>query len=229
MKRLLFIFLITSFTCQGNGVEYIKEQYPQLVEFLDSEQFTQALGNNGLYVKKMDPEYPMRAEVIIQLDGTIIKQLFFNAHFINPDILSASELQFIICHELGHLNDPHFMKTGLFPKLAWYAGVVASTAYCACYERDPQKIAGHLASWVMGSVIVAYLERKGEYFADRFALEMTGDLEGAIAALIKRREWAQSFEVSNLPESIKTLFADHPTEEQRITVLQAIADQALQK
>jgi beta-lactamase regulating signal transducer with metallopeptidase domain len=72
----------------------------------------------------------------IEVGSDGIKHIIvFSDAVINRQRLSAEELKFILCHELGHVNDPRLWATGILPNLLWVtaAGVtVGHGAYGLC-------------------------------------------------------------------------------------------------
>lgn len=221
MKKILLS--LTFAFCISNlpAVEYIKQQYPELTEFLNSERFQDALGDYRLKVVDKGEKLSACVNVITHLDGVVVKEFVLSTAMVNPELLSAPALQFILCHELGHLNDPNLMKKGLFPVLAWRAGVVGAIGYCGFIDGSVKSIAQSTLASIIGYAVVCYLARQGEYFADRFALQLTGNLDGAIESLNKRRELREQgkYDESMFPDSLQALFADHPDEQQRINAL----------
>jgi 8-oxo-dGTP diphosphatase len=62
------------FVCNVGAVEYIKEHYPELTVFLDSQKFKDSLGQHQLEVVDQGEKIGARANVIVHADGVVVKR-----------------------------------------------------------------------------------------------------------------------------------------------------------
>lgn len=207
----------------------IQKEYPELIPFLASKEFEALSKNFSIKVIKNEKDLIGATRIEFGSDG-IKRIIIFSDAVINRQKLSAEELKFIICHELGHVNDPRLWTTGILPKLLWVtaAGVTVGHGVYGLVNRSPHillktcKMAGLLLA---GLAAVQHLARRGEYFADEFGLKMTDDLDAAISALEKRKlEYADQQTGNYIKGLLRKLFADHPSEENRIERLKRMKE-----
>ncbi len=229
-KFTLSLFFIThALLCHPD----IEKEYPELIPFFASKDFKELSKNFTIEVINNEKKLIGATRIEVSSDG--IKHIIvFSDAVINRQRLSAEELKFILCHELGHVNDPRLWATGILPGLALAAaaGVTVGHGAYGLVNRSPYillrtcKMAGLL---VAGLAAVQYLSRQGEYFADEFGLKVTGNLDAAIAALQERKLLENSDSdnenaINLFRAFLRTLFADHPTEENRIENLKKMKE-----
>jgi Zn-dependent protease with chaperone function len=224
-KITLSLLLITqSLFCN----EDIEKEYPELIPFFQSPKFQASLKNFSTEVIK-DRNLLGATRIEIGSDG-IKRIIVFSGTIINRKELTPEELKFMICHELGHVNDPRLWITGVIPTIIWIGAASLTTVNLMMHLVKRSKgilpRIGKSAGWLfLGLAAVQYLARQGEYFADEYGLKMTGNLNAAVSILEKRRSWEKGKD-ENKPSVFKKLFgtilADHPSEEDRIKQLKRI-------
>jgi Zn-dependent protease with chaperone function len=217
-KLFIFFFLVTS---QTSSVERVTKIYPELIPFFKSEQFQNNIQNFSIEVIEAD-EYKMATEIQLTRNG-IKRFLIISSSLLNKDVISAEEIKFMICHELGHVNDPNLFWHGVIPIVTWCTASGLGVLYLGfqSFKDRPQliqkflKIAG--ASF-LGLTVVQYLARQGEYFADKYGIALTHNKEVACSFLKKRYEWQEkkNEKKSFFVRLLSRIFADHPSAHQRI-------------
>lgn len=225
MRKLLFTILCITYSV--HSMDVINKEHPELKTFLDSEQFKNALGNLDIDIS--DRHKGLHAAMKVEFNNNKIKRsLVFSKSLIDRKKFPAKEFKFILCHELGHQNDPHLLKMAIIPGMVWILGTIGAGIYCAKQAYNKQNIGVPLRSTVIASTVgfalVQYFERLGEYFADKYALQMTQDKNAAVAILKKRYLLQEKpYESTNLfMQYIKAIFADHPSSSKRIKAIKDI-------
>lgn len=223
-KSRLFIFytfLISHTFC----IEQITKEYPELIPFFNSEQFQKNIHNFSIQVIESEQQ-KMAVELCLSVKG-ISRTLIISSNLINRNYITAAELQFMICHELGHVNDPHLYWAGMIPKVIWTSATVGATVDCIInlFKQKPgtlKQCVKTCCTSLIGLAVVQYLARSGEYFADEYGLTLTQNKEAAYSILKKRYKWFEKESQSNslLIQFLKDLFADHPPAEKRINNLE---------
>lgn len=211
------------------GYPDIEKEYPELIPFFASKEFKELSRDFIIEVIKDEKDLIGATQIGIGTDG-IKRIIIFSNTVIDRQKLSAEELKFIICHELGHINDPRLWATGILPGVAWVcaAGITVGHGVYGICKRSPRillktcKMAGLL---IAGLAAVQYLARQGEYFADEFGLNITENLDAAVSALEKRKTLEHEDKYKNLFRVLlRKLFADHPSEESRIEGLKKMKE-----
>lgn len=205
------------------GAEQISKVYPELEEFFASEKLKDALGSTQIEIQKTDKNTLIgKAEYGLGKNGFYKKIIFSNA-LIDSVKLSAPEFQFIVCHELGHFNDPNILTHYFVPQTALFGSLAVFALKCG-YAFKKRKLPSAVSLARVGLVglgsfmVKQHLARQGEYFADNYALAMTGNLDAAVSMLQKRKVFHNNT-TTGIVAWCKEWFADHPTEEKRITNL----------
>ena len=142
---------------------------------------------------------------------------------------SRAELRGVVAHELGHRR---FRHVALGTLLAMAGAAVAVLALWGLLRWSPGPAAGPgdprsvplvlLALWLLelgGLPFGAWLSRRWERAADRFALELTGDRE-ALEQLHRRLALANLADLDP-PRALYALLFTHPTPPERIAAARA--------
>lgn len=231
---MLYVFMMLLVSITTFSVERIVAEYPSLRDFFTQPEVVSIFNNYPLELRDMSPQVKSHIaalEMEANLDNFSLilkKKIVFNSYYINKEIFSAQEFKFILCHELGHLNDPNLLSRSIGAELAFGATVIG-TSVLLIKSLIQLNMKLCLRSLKIGAAVVsscclarAYLHRKGEYCADEYALKMTKDHYAATAALTKRKQLVKSYR--NLPVigTLLNLLDDHPSEENRIDYLNHI-------
>jgi Zn-dependent protease with chaperone function len=231
-KITLSLFFIThALLCNPD----IEKEYPELKAFFASKEFKNLSDTFSIEVMKDGKELIGETRFEIRSDGKIKRTIVLSDTMINRNMLSPEELKFIICHELGHVNDPSLLTGRIVPSAIWNlaAGITLGYSTAGLFYRCPDmllKTCKVLPSLFVVLAAVRYAARQSEYFADEYSLKMTGNLEAAVAVLKKRQimkrlmSHSQEGAVNPLREILTALFADHPTEEDRIERLKNLIE-----
>jgi len=226
-KRLL-LGCILAFGLQAQGLNIITAEYPELSGFLSSSEFLRLARDCHFLVESGNDSIPTAATVYnigIGLDGVKCeKGIIFNRAIIDRKLLTADEFKFVLCHELGHLNDPHLLNRAILPSgaLALFEGCVAGQACAHLFRAEFQKLFQDIGLGVVGGVLghlgIVKLARNGERRADRFALGITKDLAAAVSVL-KRYQELNKCKIFKDDTWFNNLFSSHPHEMRRIKEL----------
>ena len=148
--------------------------------------------------------------------------------------MTHGEIVAVLAHEIGHWKKGHIWKRLLlaeigalagswiaFRALAW-EGLPGLLGYDSLSLAARLVILGFIASLVMFPLtpLSAWLSRRDEYEADRFAIDITGDPESLATALIK----LSAENLSNLhPHPLYAAFYySHPPVVERVQALRQL-------
>lgn len=202
-------------------MDQITKEYPELTSFFESSEFKESIAGHKIEVGHLHNNEIASFNIEISKYG-IKKIIILNSHYINRNLITAEELKYIICHELGHLNDKKMVR---FYKLlagfclldlglgVWTLSSLWNKQWISFLKRISIQASFDLAY----SLILMKLARNGETFADEYGLNITKNKAAAISALLKRKSINKHkpyrFTFLN---KVRNLFADHPTEDERI-------------
>lgn len=219
--KYLFYFLFL-FSCSSLfSVETICKEYPELQSFFNSEEYKKVAPQDGIKILDTGKNGPRGGSTRFELRGmTPFFGIVFTKNLIDKNLLTAEEFKFILCHELGHINDPNLFKKNIAGivtlKAAEGLSVVGAVWSLYKYRRlSPCLCFAGAALLCAGELLVKKIARDGEYFADRYGRDMTGNQEAALSALRKRHKMVRKKD-TNLPDFLVRLLDDHPTEDERI-------------
>lgn len=210
------------------GLNQIIQEYPELSDFLHSSEFKILTLGIPITIAYTDPKSSnLIASYSVEINGlgAVSKKIVFNSFYVNRNIASAEEFKFILCHELGHLNDKNLYKNQLILlgiHLLLNAGTLLLTANNLTHKKWLSAIknfgVGATAS-CLTYLLILKLSRNREFFADEFAINITKNKEAAESALHKRKKWqAKSRWISDF---LKNVLNDHPNEDLRIANIRA--------
>lgn len=220
MFKTNFILILSLFLISRSySVDQVVSQYPELQDFLTSNDFVAMSRGCPLIVINQSklPEASTQIGFEIGSTGIISKNSLVLNSAVDRNLLTAEELKFIICHELGHINDRNLIKRNLCPMLidlAWRSEMcylivknLINKKWNVAFQNGLLMACGCLAI----RLIYSKLARESENIADRFAILKTKNLAAACNVLQLRKKWYNSSgSLFNL------LLASHPSEDQRI-------------
>src|ERR1700761_5741594 len=156
--------------------------------------------------------------------------------------VNNEELAGVIAHELGHVRNRDTLTMTITAVIAGAIGMLANFAFFMGGRRNPLGLVGILLVTLLAPfaamLVQAAISRSREFEADRAGAELTGKplwLANALAAIdssARRIEnapadanpaTAHMFIVNPLHGGISGLFASHPSTEERIARLRAMA------
>lgn len=223
MKIKCKLFLLSTFLNSHTFcIEQITRTYPELHSFFKSEQFQNNIQNFSIEVTERDTHHKMATQILFTNKG-IFRSLSMSSSLVNKDVVSAEEIKFMICHELGHINDPDLFLHAAIPMVTWYAASGLGVLYLGFqyFQGSPQLVEKSLkmvGASFLGLAGARYLARKSEYFADNYGIGLTKNKEAACSVLQKRYEWQEKDGERNsfFIRLLSRIFADHPSAHQRI-------------
>lgn len=162
------------------------------------------------------------------------------------ELMDDRELEGVIAHELGHVKHRDILISSVAATIAAAITVLARMAMFAGMfggRRDDDEEGGALGMIFMmvlapiaALLIQMAISRTREYSADRAASQYTGSPHGLISALRKLENWSKRIPMDASPatahmfiikpfsgRALMRLFSTHPSTEQRIARLQALA------
>jgi heat shock protein HtpX len=158
--------------------------------------------------------------------------------------VNAQELAGVLAHELGHVRNRDTLTMTMVAVIAGAIGMLANFAFFLGGRRNPLGLVGVLLVTMLAPfaalLVQSAISRSREFEADRAGAELTGRplwLANALAAIdpaaqrIPNAEadanpaTAHMFIVNPLHGGISGLFASHPSTEERIARLRAMAGQ----
>ena len=161
--------------------------------------------------------------------------------------VTPEELAGVIAHELGHVKHRDTLIMTITAVMAGAIGMLANFFFFMGDRRNPLGLVGVLLVTMLAPIaamlVQAAVSRSREFEADRAGAELTGRplwLANALAAIdsaAKRTEnypadanpaTAHMFIINPLHGGLSGLFATHPSTEERIARLQAMAGQTAQ-
>ncbi len=152
-------------------------------------------------------------------------------------MLNETEREFVLCHEISHIKRKHYIVASLSYLLRNIAITLAPLLTMHHLDKHNYKVASGLMTKISISILStaiikfcslaleAKIARETEYQADKDALCMTKNLQAAIDALKKRNLIIKSDET----DFWGSLFADHPSTDERIKKLDQFASKVIQK
>ncbi|MGH3105221.1 MAG: M48 family metalloprotease, partial [Gaiellaceae bacterium] len=135
------------------------------------------------------------------------------------------EISAVVAHELGHRRARHVAVLTLLGMAGAALGVGALWLLLGGRAGDPRRIP--LVLLVLGLLelaalpLVAWLSRRFERAADRFALELTRDAPALESAF--RRLAATNVADLDPPRLVRALLGTHPTIPERIQAVRTLA------
>jgi heat shock protein HtpX len=162
------------------------------------------------------------------------------------ELMDDRELEGVIAHELGHVKHRDILISSVAATVAAAITVLARMAMFAGMfggRRDDDEEGGALGMIFMmvlapiaALLIQMAISRTREYSADRAASQYTGSPHGLVSALRKLENWSKRIPMDASPatahmfiikpfsgQALMRLFSTHPSTEQRIARLQALA------
>ena len=156
--------------------------------------------------------------------------------------LNGQELAGVIAHELGHVRNRDTLTMTMVAVIACAIGMLANFAFFMGGRRNPLGFAGILLVTMLAPfaalLVQSAISRSREFEADKAGAELTGRplwLANALAAIDPAAQQtdnpqadanpatAHMFIVNPLHGGISGLFASHPSTEERIARLRAMA------
>lgn len=156
--------------------------------------------------------------------------------------VSKEELAGVIAHELGHVRNRDTLTMTITAVIAGAIGMLANFAFFMGDRRNPLGLVGVLLVTLLAPVaamlVQAAISRSREFEADRAGAELTGRplwLADALAEIDRNARQtlnapadanpatAHMFIVNPLHGGLSGLFASHPSTEERIARLRAMA------
>jgi heat shock protein HtpX len=159
--------------------------------------------------------------------------------------VTKEELAGVIAHELGHVRNRDTLTMTITAVIAGAIGMLANFAFWGGDRRNPLGLVGILLVSLLAPfaamLVQAAISRSREFEADKAGAELTGRplwLANALAAIDSSARQidnpsadanpatAHMFIVNPLHGGFSGLFASHPSTEERIARLRAMAGQA---
>ena len=156
--------------------------------------------------------------------------------------VSKEELAGVIAHELGHVRNRDTLTMTITAVIAGAIGMLANFAFFMGDRRNPLGLVGVLLVTLLAPVaamlVQAAISRSREFEADRAGAELTGRplwLADALAEIDRNARrtlnppadanpaTAHMFIINPLHGGMSGLFASHPSTEERIARLRAMA------
>jgi heat shock protein HtpX len=156
--------------------------------------------------------------------------------------VSNEELAGVVAHELGHVRNRDTLTMTITAVIAGAIGMLANMAFFMGGRRNPLGLVGILLVTMLAPfaamLVQAAISRSREFEADKAGAELTGRplwLANALAAIDSSARQienapadanpatAHMFIVNPLHGGISGLFASHPSTEERIARLRAMA------
>lgn len=213
------------------GLDQIIQEYPELSDFLHSAEFKILTLGVPITIDYSDPKgsnHIASYTVEINGSGAVSKKIVFNSFYVNRDIASAEEFKFILCHELGHLNDKNLYKNLLIP-LGIYLFLNAGTLLLTAKDLTHKKWHSAIKNFGIGTTVscltyllMLKLSRDREFFADEFAFNITKNKEAAESVLRKHKKWQARSRW--IPDFLKSVLNNHPDEDLRIENIRACSN-----
>ncbi|MFN0169347.1 MAG: zinc metalloprotease HtpX [Bryobacteraceae bacterium] len=160
------------------------------------------------------------------------------------ELMDERELEGVIAHELGHIKNRDILTSSI---AATIGAAITNLAYVAMFfggRRDDDDegvnpLAG-LMLLILGPIAATLIQmaisRTREYAADAIAAKYTGSPSGLVNALRKLETWSHRIPLDASPatahmfiikpfsgQAMMRLFSTHPSTEERIARLQALA------
>ena len=156
--------------------------------------------------------------------------------------VSKEELAGVIAHELGHVRNRDTLTMTITAVIAGAIGMLANFAFFMGDRRNPLGLVGVLLVTLLAPIaamlVQAAISRSREFEADRAGAELTGRplwLADALAEIDRNARQtlnapadanpatAHMFIINPLHGGLSGLFASHPSTEERIARLRAMA------
>lgn len=225
-----FSFVALLFSAPIFGMNKITSEYPELMPFFASEEFQACSSGCEIVLHEEGLDHgiaELRTEVTKKGMLNLIR---LNALCVDKKVFSAEEIKFIVCHEVGHLNDKGMLRRLVLSEvgvLASRIAVLSVVAYLCIQRKWDAAFKTSLtmpAFFCAGSFFRAKVYRDCEFFADEYAVKLTKNKDAALSALAKRcllvpeKQSPLSF-----VKTIKRLFEDHPTVDARCAHIKKVA------
>lgn len=163
-------------------------------------------------------------------------------------LMNDQELEGVIAHELGHVLNRDILISSVAATIASAITFLSHMAmfFGGGHRRDDRESGSPVAGLLMmligpiaAGVIQMAISRTREFSADATAAKYTGRPQGLISALEKLESWSKRIPMDASPatahmfiikpftgESLMRLFSTHPSTEERIARLRALAPSA---
>jgi heat shock protein HtpX len=159
------------------------------------------------------------------------------------ELMDDRELEGVLAHELGHVKNRDILIGSVAATIAAAITMLARMAFFFGGSRDDENRGGAAGALFMlilapiaAMLIQMAISRTREYSADATAARYTGGPHGLVGALKKLEHYSRRIPMDASPatahmfiikpfsgQSLMRLFSTHPSTEQRISRLQALA------
>ena len=160
------------------------------------------------------------------------------------ELMDDRELEGVLAHELGHVRNRDILISSIAATIAAAITMLARMAFFFGGSRDEDNRGGGVLGMlfmlilapIAAMLIQMSISRTREYSADAAAARFTGSPYGLISALQKLEHYSKRIPMDASPatahmfiikpftgQSLMRLFSTHPSTEQRIARLQAMA------
>lgn len=159
-------------------------------------------------------------------------------------LMSDSELEGVLAHELGHVKNRDILTSSVAATIAAAITMLARMAFFFGGTRDEEDRGGGafgalfmlILAPIAAMLIQMAISRTREYAADASSARYTGNPEELVSALKKLEGWSKRIPMDASPatahmfiikpfsgEAMMRLFSTHPSTEERIARLRAMA------
>jgi len=159
------------------------------------------------------------------------------------ELMDDRELEGVLAHELGHVANRDILISSIAATIAAAITMLARMAFFFGGNRDEENRGGAMSMLFMlilapiaAMLIQMAISRTREYSADASAARYTGGPHGLVSALQKLEHYSRRIPMDASPatahmfiikpfsgQSVMRLFSTHPSTEQRIARLRALA------
>jgi len=159
------------------------------------------------------------------------------------ELMDDRELEGVLAHELGHVKNRDILISSVAATIAAAITMLARMAFFFGGSRDDEHRGGAMSMLFMlilapiaAMLIQMAISRTREYSADASAARYTGGPHGLTSALQKLEHYSKRIPMDASPatahmfiikpfsgQSLMRLFSTHPSTEQRVARLQALA------
>lgn len=128
-------------------------------------------------------------------------------------MLSKEEVEGVLAHEIGHINnrDVAVMTLASVIPVMLYYGVLIFAPRSRDDHFGLGQILGAFAAQFIGQLLVMWLSRQREYFADEFSARLTNNPAGLMSALAKISYGAAGGKKAESGSMVRALYVAEPT------------------